>query len=44
MSRSLSFLGICVSMNSMIGEAMDIRSYNREAWNREVEGGQSRWT
>jgi SAM-dependent methyltransferase len=23
---------------------MDIRSYNREAWNREVEGGQSRWT
>lgn len=23
---------------------MDIRSYNREAWNREVEGGQSRWS
>ncbi len=23
---------------------MDIRSYNRDAWNREVEGGQSRWT
>lgn len=23
---------------------MDIRSYNREAWNREVQGGQSRWT
>jgi SAM-dependent methyltransferase len=23
---------------------MDIRSYNREAWNREVEGGKSRWT
>ena len=23
---------------------MDIRSYNREAWNREVEGGQNRWT
>ena len=23
---------------------MDIRSYNRQAWNREVEGGQSRWT
>lgn len=23
---------------------MDIRSYNREAWNREVEGGASRWT
>lgn len=23
---------------------MDIRSYNREAWNREVEGGESRWT
>ena len=23
---------------------MDIRSYNREAWNREVEAGQSRWT
>ncbi len=23
---------------------MDIRSYNREAWNREVAGGQSRWT
>jgi SAM-dependent methyltransferase len=23
---------------------MDIRSYNRDAWDREVEGGQSRWT
>lgn len=23
---------------------MDIRSYNRDAWNREVEGGRSRWT
>jgi SAM-dependent methyltransferase len=23
---------------------MDIRSYNREAWDREVEGGESRWT
>jgi SAM-dependent methyltransferase len=23
---------------------MDIRSYNRDAWNREVQGGQSRWT
>lgn len=23
---------------------MDIRSYNREAWNREVAGGQNRWT
>jgi SAM-dependent methyltransferase len=23
---------------------MDIRSYNRKAWNREVEGGKSRWT
>jgi SAM-dependent methyltransferase len=23
---------------------MDIRSYNREAWNREVRGGESRWT
>lgn len=23
---------------------MDIRSYNREAWNREVECGESRWT
>ena len=23
---------------------MDIRSYNREAWNREVEGGENRWT
>src|SRR5215203_1680709 len=23
---------------------MDIRSYNRDAWNREVEGGASRWT
>jgi SAM-dependent methyltransferase len=23
---------------------MDIRSYNRDAWNREVEGGESRWT
>ena len=26
------------------GEIMDIRSYNREAWNREVQSGQSRWT
>ena len=23
---------------------MDVRSYNREAWNREVEGGDNRWT
>ena len=23
---------------------MDIRSYNREAWNREVQAGQNRWT
>jgi len=23
---------------------MDIRSYNREAWNKEVEGGANRWT
>ena len=23
---------------------MDIRSYNREAWNKEVESGESRWT
>lgn len=23
---------------------MDVRSYNREAWNREVEGGKNRWT
>lgn len=23
---------------------MDVRSYNREAWNREVEGGENRWT
>ena len=23
---------------------MDVRSYNREAWNREVEAGQNRWT
>ena len=23
---------------------MDIRSYNRDAWNHEVEGGKSRWT
>jgi len=23
---------------------MDIRSYNRDAWNREVQGGESRWT
>lgn len=23
---------------------MDIRSYNREAWNREVEGGENRWS
>ena len=23
---------------------MDIISYNKEAWNREVEGGESRWT
>jgi 2-polyprenyl-3-methyl-5-hydroxy-6-metoxy-1,4-benzoquinol methylase len=23
---------------------MDVRSYNRDAWNREVEGGNNRWT
>ena len=23
---------------------MDVRSYNRDAWNREVEGGANRWT
>lgn len=23
---------------------MDIRSYNRDAWNKEVEGGENRWT
>ena len=23
---------------------MDIRSYNRDAWNKEVDGGQNRWT
>src|SRR5919106_5718721 len=23
---------------------MDIRAHNREAWNREVEGGQNRWS
>src|SRR5258706_8346164 len=23
---------------------MDIRSYNRDAWNKEVEGGDNRWT
>jgi SAM-dependent methyltransferase len=23
---------------------MDVRSYNRDAWNREVEGGENRWT
>lgn len=23
---------------------MDVRSYNREAWNREVEGGENRWS
>jgi SAM-dependent methyltransferase len=23
---------------------MNVQSYNRDAWNREVEGGQSRWT
>ena len=23
---------------------MDIRSYNRDAWNKEVAGGESRWT
>jgi SAM-dependent methyltransferase len=28
----------------MNGEFMDIRSYNRDAWNREVEGGQNRWS
>jgi SAM-dependent methyltransferase len=26
------------------GDHMDVRSYNRDAWDREVEGGQSRWT
>src|SRR5215211_6740428 len=28
----------------MYGETMDIRSYNRDAWNREVEGGENRWS
>lgn len=23
---------------------MDVRSYNRDAWNREVDGGENRWT
>lgn len=23
---------------------MDVRSYNRDAWNKEVEGGENRWT
>src|SRR5215475_6501549 len=23
---------------------MDVRSYNRDAWNREVEGGKNRWS
>ena len=23
---------------------MDVRAYNREAWNREVDGGESQWT
>ena len=23
---------------------MDTRAYNREAWNREVEGGENRWS
>ena len=23
---------------------MDVRSYNREAWNREVQAGENRWT
>src|SRR5512146_1456237 len=23
---------------------MDVRSYNRDAWNREVDGGQNRWS
>ena len=23
---------------------MDIRSYNRDAWNKEVDGGENRWT
>jgi len=23
---------------------MDTRAYNREAWNREVEGGKNRWS
>ncbi len=23
---------------------MDIRAYNRAAWNREVDGGSNRWT
>src|SRR5258706_7280122 len=27
-----------------IGENMGIRSYNRDAWNKEVEGGDNRWT
>src|SRR5215470_5986768 len=26
------------------GVIMDVRSYNREAWNREVEGGKNPWS
>src|SRR6266496_2329545 len=26
------------------GEVMDVRPYNRDAWNREVEGGKNRWS
>jgi SAM-dependent methyltransferase len=27
-----------------LGDLMDVRSYNREAWNREVESGKNRWS
>jgi len=28
----------------IFGDTMDVRSYNREAWNREVQAGENRWT
>jgi hypothetical protein len=31
-------------MNEASEERFDVRSYNREAWNRQVAGGQNQWT
>ena len=31
-------------MNEVSEECFDVRSYNREAWNRQVAGGENQWT